>query len=178
MKLIFIYGPPASGKYSIGRELAKLTGFKFFHNHLTVPAVDSILPDNTEKRSDLLKQIRLTILTKAAAEDIDTIFTLAYSGEVDDVSVEKIVKNIEKYNGKVCFVQLYAPKEELLKRIGNKSRKNLRLLNKPTSKKHLLNLLKTRDHYASVQYKHLLIDTTKSSVKESARQIAKHFRLT
>ncbi len=164
------------GKYTTGKELASITKFKFFHNHLTVPAVDSIFAENTEKRFDLLKKIRLTVLTTVAAERIDTIFTLAYSGAVDDESVEKIVKNIKEHGGEVCFVQLYAPKEDLINRIGNDSRKKLGL-NKPTTKKRLLELLKTRDHYASVKYKYLLIDTTKSSAKQSADRIADHFNL-
>ncbi|HYF96609.1 MAG TPA: hypothetical protein VD947_01065 [Patescibacteria group bacterium] len=177
MKLIFIYGPPAAGKYTTGKELARITGFKFFHNHLTVPAVNSILPENTEKRFDLLKQIRLIILSKAAEEGLDTIFTLAYSGAIDDKSVAQIVNNIEKYGGQVCFVQLYASKEKLLSRIGSKSRKNLRM-GKFTTRKALLESLATRDHYAAVKYKNnLFIDTGKSSAKESAAQIAQHFRL-
>ncbi len=48
MKLIFIYGPPAVGKTTVGRELANITGYKFFYNHLTVPAAKAIFPDNHE----------------------------------------------------------------------------------------------------------------------------------
>ncbi len=39
MKLVFIYGPPASGKLTVARELAALTGYKLFHNHLVVEAL-------------------------------------------------------------------------------------------------------------------------------------------
>jgi hypothetical protein len=39
MHLLFLHGAPASGKYTVGRELARLTGFEFFHNHLVVDAV-------------------------------------------------------------------------------------------------------------------------------------------
>lgn len=177
MKLIFIYGPPAAGKYTTGKELAKITKFKFFHNHLTVPAVDSIFFDNDKKRTDLLTKVRWLILTRAAKEKIDTIFTMAYSGKVDDKAVKELVGNIEKYGGKVCFVQLYAPKAKLLKRMSNSSRKKLSLLNKPITKKHLLGRLESRDCYASVKYEHLYIDTTKSSAKQSALMISSHFNL-
>jgi len=34
MNLVFLYGPPAAGKYTIGRELASLTGLALFHNIL------------------------------------------------------------------------------------------------------------------------------------------------
>jgi len=36
--LVFIVGPPAVGKMTVGRELSSLTGFPFFHNHLTIEA--------------------------------------------------------------------------------------------------------------------------------------------
>src|SRR5205085_1059045 len=39
MKLVFIHGPAAAGKYTVGRELAALTGFELYHNHLVVDEV-------------------------------------------------------------------------------------------------------------------------------------------
>ena len=36
MRLIFIYGMPAPGKLTVAQELAKLIGYKLFHNHLVV----------------------------------------------------------------------------------------------------------------------------------------------
>lgn len=36
MKLIFIYGAPATGKLTVGRELAAQTGYKLHHNHMAV----------------------------------------------------------------------------------------------------------------------------------------------
>ena len=36
MKLIFLYGLPATGKLTVAHELAAITGFKVFHNHLVV----------------------------------------------------------------------------------------------------------------------------------------------
>jgi len=37
--LVFIHGPPAAGKYTVGRELAARTGFELHHNHLVVDEV-------------------------------------------------------------------------------------------------------------------------------------------
>ena len=36
MKFVAIFGPPAVGKMTVGQELAKLTGLKLFHNHMTI----------------------------------------------------------------------------------------------------------------------------------------------
>ena len=42
MRLIFIYGMPATGKLTVARELARITGFNVFHNHLVVDLLLSI----------------------------------------------------------------------------------------------------------------------------------------
>lgn len=34
--LVFIVGPPAVGKMTVGHELARRTGLKLFHNHHTI----------------------------------------------------------------------------------------------------------------------------------------------
>src|SRR5207249_6103945 len=48
MRLVFIYGPPASGKLTVATELAKLTGFKLFHNHVSIQFVQSIFEFGTK----------------------------------------------------------------------------------------------------------------------------------
>ena len=42
MWLLFLHGPPASGKLTIARELKTLTGFQLFHNHLAVDLLESV----------------------------------------------------------------------------------------------------------------------------------------
>ena len=43
MRLVVLYGPPGVGKLTVGTELSELTGFKLFHNHLTVNLVTSVI---------------------------------------------------------------------------------------------------------------------------------------
>ena len=40
--LVYIYGPPASGKLTVATRLSALTGMPLFHNHLTVNAVTPV----------------------------------------------------------------------------------------------------------------------------------------
>ena len=64
MTLVFIYGPPGVGKLTTARALAELTGFRVFHDHLTVnlvarwnltaaiPARDTLAIDNSAMPAD------------------------------------------------------------------------------------------------------------------------------
>ncbi len=38
-RFILIFGPPAVGKMTVGFALAKRTGLKLFHNHMTIELV-------------------------------------------------------------------------------------------------------------------------------------------
>lgn len=43
MKFVLIFGPQAVGKMTVGQELAKITGLKLFHNHMTIDLVNPFL---------------------------------------------------------------------------------------------------------------------------------------
>lgn len=180
MKLLFLYGPPASGKFTLGSEVAKHTGYKFFHNHVTVPVARIVFPDAHEPHhgdaySNLLKKLRLAVIEAAADEGIDLIFTLAYSGTVDDVFIAQIVQAVESKGGSVHFVQLNAPDETLIARVSNPSRQQLA---KMTDPQRLKQVLETRNMRASVQYAGVLhIETALLSPGEACAQIIEHFGL-
>jgi shikimate kinase len=180
MKLIFIYGPPAVGKLTVGLALAKATGYRLFHNHLTVLVARSIFPGHHELHpekiySKLLKKMRIDGISAAAEADVSIIFTLAYSGEADDVFVDKLVEIVKKHDGHVHFVQLEAPEGVLLERVSNQSRKDIAKLTDP---QRLREILATRDIHAAVKHRNVLkIDTSKLSAIQAAQQTVQHFKL-
>lgn len=45
MRLIFLYGPPASGKLTIAEVLSERTGIPLFHKHLSRDLVKDIYGD-------------------------------------------------------------------------------------------------------------------------------------
>jgi len=182
MKLIFIYGPPAVGKTTVGGKLAELTGYRFFFNHLTVPAAKAIFPD-AENLNEvpgyrlLLQQLRIDAITAAADADIDTIFTVAYSGVIDDSFVDQIVDTVTSRNGRVHFVQLTASRDILMERVTSQSRKDLRL-GKMTSPDHLRQVLDARDMFMSVKYPGVLrLNTSELEPDIAAKQITEHCKL-
>ena len=123
MKLVFIHGAPAVGKLSVARELAKLTGFRLFHNHLTVDLVSSVFPFGSEPFVLLREQVWLSVFREAAKNDISVIFTFNPERTVRARFIEDTVGVVESAGGQVYFVELTCSQSELERRIENPSRK-------------------------------------------------------
>src|SRR5438876_10082901 len=125
MKLVFIYGPPACGKLTVATELAKLTDFRLFHNHVSIQFVQSLFEFGTRPFWRLTDKYRTAMIEEAAKEGVDTIFTCVYGKTTDDPFVRRIIRKVNSYAGKVCFVRLRRDRDELERPVGSKARKSL-----------------------------------------------------
>lgn len=123
MKLVFIHGRPGVGKLSIARELAKLTGFGLFHNHLTVDLVSSVFAFGSDSFVRLREQIWLSMCQAAAGDDVSVIFTFSPERTVREQFIEEAVETVETAGGQICFIELTCAPGELLRRIENPSRR-------------------------------------------------------
>jgi hypothetical protein len=77
MRLIFLYGPPASGKLTIGRLVAEQTGHALFHNHLIVDAVAALFPFGSAEFIRLREMFWMEAIATAARTGTSLIFTFA-----------------------------------------------------------------------------------------------------
>jgi chloramphenicol 3-O-phosphotransferase len=123
MKLVFIHGEPAVGKLTVARELAGLTGFCLFHNHLTVDLIASVFPFGSEPFVRLREQVWLAVFREAAAVDKSLIFTFNPERTVRAKFIEDTIEAVESAGGQVCFVELKCSQDELERRLENPSRK-------------------------------------------------------
>ena len=117
MRLIFLYGLPASGKLSVARELSARTGFALFHNHLVVDAVAAVFPFGSERFARLREQFWLTMFSEAAAADRSMIFTYTPERTVAPGFVDRARAAIEDAGGQIHFIRLTAAWDELEHRI-------------------------------------------------------------
>jgi hypothetical protein len=122
VKLIFLYGPVASGKLTIARELAAVSGLPVFHNHLVVDAVASVFPFGSERFVKLREQFWLTMLREASEADRSTIFTFAPEPSVVPGFPERVRDAVVSVGGTVCFIRLTVPADEQERRIVNPGR--------------------------------------------------------
>jgi RNase adaptor protein for sRNA GlmZ degradation len=175
MKLIFLYGAPAVGKLTVAHELAKLTGFRVFHNHLTIDCIEPVFDFGTPSFFKLINLIRLETVAEAARADIDLIYTFCYAKDSDDAHVADFTETVETNGGEICFVLLTCDRGELERRVLEESRKrygkanNLEILDEILGKYDLSSPVPQRES--------LQIDNTNLAPLETARKIAEHFHL-
>lgn len=175
MKLLFIYGSPAVGKLTVANEIAAQTGFKVFHNHLSIDCIVPVFDFGTKSFFKLIELIRVETVREAARENVDLIYTFCYAKDSDEAHVEKIVRAVEENGGEVCFVLLKADREELNKRVTEESRK---IMGKAKTVEMMDFFHETYDLCSPVPDREsLIIDNTNLSAEQTARQIIAHFNL-
>ena len=175
MKLLFIYGSPAVGKLTVANEIARLTNFKVFHNHLSIDAIEPVFEFGSEPFAKLIEMIRIETVAEAARCDVDLIYTFCYAKDLDDAHVRKITDSVEENGGEVCFVLLTADKETLKKRVLEDSRK---AYGKAKSVEMMDFFFETYDLFSPVPDRmSLIIDNTSFSAEATARKIIEHFQL-
>jgi adenylylsulfate kinase-like enzyme len=127
MKLVFLHGPPASGKYTIARVLHSSYGVLNFHNHLTIDVAKSLFDFGTDEFWDLTHQLRRTALAAIADKaDASVVFTNCYSSPHDDSTVEALEREVTSRDGQFIPVFLECSMEELRRRVTDPSREKMR----------------------------------------------------
>ena len=173
MKLIFLHGRPAVGKLTVARELAALTGFQLFHNHLTVDLVSSLFPFGSEPFIDLREQIWLAAFAEAARNNVSLIFTFNPEHTVRERFVQDAIEAVEAgggaAGGKIIFVELTCNEAELEQRMEDASRKEFGKL----ASVELYRSLRAAGAFEFPELpKELSLDTTNQPPADSARAIS------
>ncbi len=170
MKLLFLYGLPATGKLTVAQELARMTGFKLFHNHLTVDLLLSLFDFGSPAFVELREEIWLSAFTQAARTGIPgLIFTFAPEATVRPQFVPNLLKAARNEAFEIDFIELTCPLPELKRRLDNPSRGQFKKL---TS----LDLFDQLHAAGSLDAAHmptprLTIDTSSRTPSEAATEI-------
>jgi hypothetical protein len=184
-KFVFIFGPQAVGKMTIGQELARETGLKLFHNHMTIDLLEPLFGFSQEmwKLTHLFRQDIFNSFSKS--DNYGMIFTKVwyFDKKEDWDDIENMCQIVASQGADIYFVELEANVEERLKR--NKTPH--RLEHKPTkrnieqSEQHLLSTIESsrlnskKDEIEKENY--IRIDNTYLSAEEVAQIIKQKFQL-
>ena len=184
MKFIVIFGPPAVGKMTVGFELAKTTGLKLFHNHMTIDLVLNFF-DWESSQFSLSNEFRQRIFEEVAKSDLDGLiftFVWALNDEKDKRYIENICSIFRSQNADIFFVELYT---DITTRL-DRNVSEFRLQEKPTKRniEHSTNnMLRWEQKYKMnsendffYQDNYLRIDNTNLSAIDAAHKIVQHFK--
>ncbi len=180
-RLVILFGPPAVGKMTVGRELEKISGLKLFHNHMTIEIVLPFFEFGTKEFNRLTGQFRRQILEEVANSDLPgLIFTFVwdFNQESEKRFIDSLTSIFHEVGGESYYVELEASQKERLKR----NRGEERLLEKPSKRnlewsdnnlidcdeKYKLNL-SDKDIFYYENY--LKINNESLSASETAKQI-------
>jgi hypothetical protein len=172
--LIYIYGPPASGKLTVATRLSELTGLPLFHNHLTVNAVLPVFAFGSPPFVEAVRAMRRAVFEAAAKARISLIYTnnSAWSGADPRARFEEAGEAARAimagHGGRTVFVRLTAAASALEERVANDSRQ---------AHRKLVDVVRLRELLADfdpspLHPDDLAIDTGCTSPEESARIIA------
>lgn len=133
MKFVLIFGPQAVGKMTVGQELAKITGLKLFHNHMTIELLEPFFGFSPEmwRLANLFRKEIFEAVAKSDLKGLIFTYVWAFDQQEDWDYVDKICDIFESRGAQVYFVELEAGLDERLKR--NKTPN--RLEHKPTKRK-------------------------------------------
>lgn len=121
-KVIFIFGPVASGKLTVARTLRELTGARLFHNHLTVDLLLAVFPFGSPEFVRLREHIWTEVMLDAVRTGTNVIFTFAPEKTVSREFVPRLTNQIIEAGGAISFVELKCQEETIERRLGESSR--------------------------------------------------------
>lgn len=117
--LLFVLGPPAVGKMSVGQAVAERTGLRLFHNHLSIELALRYFDYGTPAFHRINGSIRRQVVREVAASDLPGLvftFVWAFDEPEDAATVEEYARPFRERGGRVLFVELEASQDERLRR--------------------------------------------------------------
>jgi cytidylate kinase len=183
--LIFIIGPQAVGKMTVGQELSRATGYKFMSNHQTIDMLLPIFDFDSPSFKRLLFGFRVSIFEEVAAGELPGfIFSCVpdFDSVLDRAQTECYAAPFLRRGGHVLFVELEASLKTRLERNRTENRQH----HKPSKRDTEFSekLLREGEGYRSnsendfpYSYPHLKIINETLSPQDVVSQICGHFAI-
>lgn len=175
MKLLFLHGPPAVGKRTVGEEIVRLAGGRLLDNHAAVDFARTVLDFDAPGFWDLVHAARMIALEKAAQHGVRLVVQTSCYSHPDDLSLlEDFERILARHGGALLPVFLTCSKESLEQRVGAADRIARR---KVTTKEGLDRCLSRWNLVPVPRASCITVDTDAASPAEAARTIVSHFEL-
>ncbi|HWS53001.1 MAG TPA: AAA family ATPase [Pyrinomonadaceae bacterium] len=176
MTLVVLHGLPASGKLTVARELSRLTGYKLFHNHLTVDLLLSVFEFASPPFARLRELIWTAVIREAAAAGLPgLIFTFTPERSVSEDFLRRLKSEAEAAGASVRLVALVCPEQEVENRLQGETRKSFGKLQSV----ELFRELRAEGFFTmpDTPESELVVDTSELTPRQSADAILAALRL-
>ena len=183
--LVIITGPHAVGKMTVGQELAKITGLRLFHNHMSIELALKLFDFGTPEFRTLNATVRNTVFEQFAKADLPgLIFT--YMIDFDDPGefayLNQIISQFAKQGAACHVVELCADFDVRIERnksenrlAQKESKRNVERSEAEMRNTQAAHRLNSREGEILPFDSYLKIDNTNLSPDEVAKAIKQHF---
>ena len=123
MRIVILCGLPGVGKLTVARALARLRGYRVFHNHLVFDAVEALFPFGSPAFIELREQLWLELLARAARERVgDIIFTVARDQSLRADFLVTLVAALANAGARISCIELICSVSEHEQRLASADR--------------------------------------------------------
>ncbi|GAA1506604.1 AAA family ATPase [Terrabacter terrae] len=125
MHLLCIIGPPAVGKMTVGRAVCDLTGFRLFHNHMSIEPLLGVFDFDSPSFRRINTLIRREVIAEAVRADLPGLvfsFAIDFDRTGERALLRELVAPVEAAGAPIDVVELYAPQTVRLSREGGDDR--------------------------------------------------------
>ena len=126
-KAIIIIGPPAVGKYTIGKMLSKTCNYRFLHEHQVLDIASALFGESPIERTTYYFKLKLDIFSdfikyNTTDQSIITTFVHLFDNDFYNSFLTLFLNIFQNNNYDVYVIELEASYEERIKRNTNDDR--------------------------------------------------------
>jgi hypothetical protein len=123
MRIVVLCGLPGVGKLTIARGLARLRGYRVFHNHLVFDAVEALFAFGSPAFIELRERLWLDLLVRAVRERVgDVVFTIARDRSSRADFLVELVTALSAAGARTSCIELTCGMSELETRLASADR--------------------------------------------------------
>jgi len=111
VNLLFLIGDQAVGKMTVGQELAKITGLRLFHNHMTIEPVYALFGDKNRhwKTIRRLRQVFFEDFAESGMYGMIYTKRVNFASERSVADMTSIADIFTKQGAQIYCAELFAP---------------------------------------------------------------------
>ena len=121
--VVFIHGPPASGKLTIAKDVCALSGLALFHNHLVVDLLLALFPFGSTGFVKHREALWLDLMGAAVESGTSLVFTFTPERSVKPGFPGRLRRRVALAGGRVRFVRVRCAEKQIEARMTAGSRR-------------------------------------------------------